>query len=101
LGRSQFIHRFGIESAGLMMTNSLNTLEAELWTSEDGHAYVKAGVLETYGAAWCDMPIAPRRARYVKLRVTKPGADGIIRVASFDVYGDSNPADRPANVESR
>jgi hypothetical protein len=101
LGRSQFINRFGIESAGLMMTNSLNTLEAELWTSEDGHAYVKAGVLETYGAAWCDMPIAPRRARYVKLRVTKPGADGIIRVASFDVYGDSNPADRPANVESR
>ena len=105
LGRSRKINRFGIESAGLVMARDLNTMEAELWVGDDGRHYRKVAVLETYGATWADMPFAPLQARYVRLRVTKPGADGIIRVASFDVFEDGGealkPESRPAAARSR
>jgi hypothetical protein len=110
LGQPRWINRFGIESAGWVMPQDRNTLEAELWAGDDGRHYRKAAVLETGGAAWADMPFAPLQARYVRLRVTKPGADGIIRVASFDVFEDGReafkrgprrPGDRPAAAESR
>jgi hypothetical protein len=88
LGRPRMINRFRIESAGLVMSPDRNTVEAELWVGDDGSHYRKAAVMETGGASWADMPVAPLRGRYVRLRVTKPGADGIIRVASFDVFED-------------
>lgn len=94
LGRARRINRFGIESAGFIMSKNCNTVEAELWIGDDGRHYRKAAVLETGGATCADMPFAPLQARYVRLRVTKPGADNIIRVASFDVFEDGREAAR-------
>lgn len=110
LGRPRLINRFEIESAGWVMARERNTVEAELWAGDDGLHYRKAAVLETGGATWAGMPFTPLRSRYVRLRITKPGADGIIRVASFDVFEDSREAfsggprrsgDRPEAAESR
>ena len=87
LGRVHTISRFGIESAGLLMPRELNTARAELHVSVDGNAFTRAAVLHAAGFARADTPVEQVSARYVRLYVTNPGADGIIRVASFDVSG--------------
>ncbi|HET6383412.1 MAG TPA: glycosyl hydrolase family 28-related protein [Armatimonadota bacterium] len=87
LRRVRMVDRFGIESAGLFLDRGLNTLEADLYLSVDGRKFVRAARLETNGAAWADRPVEPTEARYARLVVTRPGADGIIRVTSFEVYG--------------
>lgn len=86
LGESRLITRFALESAGFYLPQNLNTLEAELWVGDDGTNFRKAAVMKTGGASRADIPVPPVQARFVRLRVTKPGADGIIRIASFDVY---------------
>jgi hypothetical protein len=87
LGRPCQVDRFRIESAGLDVGPGLNALEADLYLSEDGAHFQRAGRLETYGAGWGGRPIEPTMARYVRLVVTRPGQDGVIRIASFDVFG--------------
>ena len=93
LGAVKTINRFAIENAGLFADAALNTVEAQLDVSVDGATFVEAGRVsahrnarhEIVPAAWFDVPVAPTPARYVKLAVTKPGADGNIRIASFQV----------------
>ena len=87
LGSEHTIDRFGIESAGLLMDRELNTVRAELHVSLDGKAFTRAAVLHTARFAWADTPVEPVPARYVRLHVTGPGADGTIRVVSFNVFG--------------
>jgi len=97
LGAVKTINRFAMENAGLFADAALSTIEAELSVSVDGVAFVEAGRVsaqrnarnENVPLAWFDVPIAPTPARYVKLAVTKPGADGIIRIASFQVFEDA------------
>ena len=97
LGAVKTINRFVIENAGLFADAALNTVEARLEVSIDGAAFVEAGRVsahrnarhEAVPPAWFDVPVAPTPARYVKLAVTQPGADGNIRVASFQVFEDA------------
>ena len=92
------INRFAIENAGLFADAALNTVEAELHVSVDGVTFVEAGRVsaqrnerhEIVPLAWFDSQLAPMPARYVKLAVTKPGADGNISIASFQVFEDAN-----------
>ena len=66
--------------------------------SVDGATFVEAGRVsahrnarhEIVPFAWFDAPVAPVPARYVKLAVTQPGADGKIRIASFQVFEDAS-----------
>ena len=96
LGAVKTINRFAIENAGLFADASLNTTEAELYVSVDRIKFVKAcRVFAHYNAqkqivpmTWFDVPVTPTSARYVKLVVTKPGSDGKIRIASFQVFED-------------
>jgi hypothetical protein len=96
LGEVKTINRFAIENAGLYSETSLSTAEAELHVSVDNVTFVKAGRVfahrnaqkELVPLAWFDAPIDPTPAQYVKLVVTKPGADGQIRIASFQVFED-------------
>ena len=98
LGAVKTINRFAIENAGLFADAALNTVEAELHVSVDGTTFVEAGRVsaqrnerhEIVPLAWFDVPVAPAPARYVKLAVTKPGADGNISIASFQVFEDAN-----------
>ena len=69
------------------MARELNTREAELWVSLDGKEFRRAATVNTQGFAWGDTPVDVVEARYVQLRVTQGAADGQIRVASFDVFG--------------
>ena len=97
LGAVKTINRFAIENAGLFADAALNTVEAELHVSVDGVTFMEAGRVyaqrnarhETVPSAWFDAPVTPRSARFVKLAVTKPGADGNIRIASFQVFEDA------------
>jgi len=94
LGEVKTINRFAIENAGLFSEASLSTAEAELHVSVDNVTFVKVGRVfahrnaqkELVPLAWFDAPLDPTPARYVKLVVTNPGADGKIRVASFQVF---------------
>ena len=95
LGQARVITGFGLVNAGIFSDLMQNAEEAELWVSIDGQNYTKSetlalrpgGTLQQYANSWADCPVAPVTARYVRLRVTKPGADGVIRVSSFNVYG--------------
>ncbi len=97
LGAVKTINRFAIENAGLFADAALNTVEAQLHVSVDGTTFVEAGRVsahrnarhEIVPLAWFDVPVAPTPARYVKLVVTNSGADGNIRVASFQVFEDA------------
>ncbi len=95
LGQTRTITGFGLVNAGLFDDLKQNAEEAELWTSADGQDYTKAetvyvrpgGALQPYSNSWADCPVTPVTARYVRLKVTKPGADGIIRISTFNVFG--------------
>ena len=100
LGAVKTINRFAIENAGLFADAALNTVEAQLDVSVDGTTFVEAGRVsahrnarnEIVPAAWFDVPVDPIPARFVKLAVTKPGSDGNIRIASFQVFEDAGSA---------
>ncbi len=95
LGQARTITGFGLVNAGLFDDLKQNAEEAELWTSTDGQNYTKAetvyvrpgGALQPNAHSWADCPVTPVTARYVRLKVTKPGADGIIRISTFNVFG--------------
>ena len=87
LGRECVINRFGVVGAGYTMAKEFNVGEAELWVSRDGQDFKRAAQVDTQGLAWGDTPVEAVEGRYVQLKVTRGGADGRIRVASFDVYG--------------
>jgi len=87
LGKTLVVNRFDIESAGFVSDKKLNTKEADLYVSVDGHTFRRVGSLYTNGSATASRPVEPTPARYVRLVVTKPGADNVIRVNSFDVFG--------------
>ena len=56
-----------------------------------GKLYARpGGNHQPHAYAWADTPVEPVEARYVRLVVTHPGADGTIRVATFDVFGASD-----------
>ena len=95
LEQMRTITGFGLDNAGLFSDLKQNAEEAELWVSMDGRNYTKSetvsvrpgGEQQTNAYSWADCPVTPVTARYVRLKVTKPGADGIIRISSFNVYG--------------
>jgi len=96
LGAEMPLNRVRIEGAGRFLRLALNTVKAELLVSRDGKDFKHAATLnarmggakQPHTHSWVDTPIdPPARARYVRLRVTDPGEDGVIRVAGFDVFG--------------
>lgn len=95
LGQTRTVTGFGARSAGMYFDLRQNIVEAELQVSEDGKSFTPAGTAyakpggdaQAYPYSWADTMVTPVRARYVRLYVTKPGADGKIRVANFDVFG--------------
>ena len=91
LGHVCRISRFGVVGAGYTMGREFNVLEAQLWVSRDGKEFHRAAQVNTQGFAWGDTPVGTlgesTDGRHVQLRVTNGGADGRIRVASFDVFG--------------
>jgi len=96
LGTETLLDRVSIEGAGRFLELPLNTVTAEILVSSDGAEFERAAVLDArpggehqpVAHSWVDIPIVPSvMARHVRLRVTDPGTDGVIRVASFDVFG--------------
>ncbi|MDP6354303.1 MAG: discoidin domain-containing protein, partial [Planctomycetota bacterium] len=96
LGESFKLIRVRVESAGRFLKLPLNTVSAELLTSDNGRDYKLVAKLNARPGgkhqpvthSWIDVPILPPVvARHVRLRVTNPGADGVIRVAGFDLFG--------------
>ncbi len=96
LGDSFKLTRVQVESAGRFLKLSLNTVSAELLTSNDGRNYKLAarlnarpgGKRQPVTRSWIDIPILPPVvARHVRLKVTDPGEGGVTRVAGFDVFG--------------
>ncbi len=98
LGERFVLSRVAIEGAGRFLDLSKNTVSAQLLVSDNGRNYKPVATLnarpggakQPHTHSWIDVPIAPPvAARYVRLKVTDPGSDGVIRVASFDL--SSNP----------
>ena len=97
LGAGMLLDRVSIEGAGRFLQLPLNTVKAELLASSNGADFKRVALLnariggakQPHTHSWVDIPILPPvAARHVRLRVTDPGADGVIRVASFDVFGE-------------
>jgi len=88
LGAVRTINRCRVQSAGMRMAKEFNLLEAELQVGLDAQSFTSACTLRPDGYLFADIPVEPVQARYVRLRVTKAGGDGVIRVASFDVFGE-------------
>jgi len=92
LGEMCRIDRFGIVS-GLTVGRDFRVAEAELLGSVDGKQFRRAARLKTWGGAWADAPVEPVEARYVRLNVVQGGANGLVQIAEFDVFGyPSGPA---------
>jgi len=96
LGAETLVDRVSIEGAGRFLQLPLNTVKAQLLVSSDGTDFKRAALLnariggakQPHTHSWIDIPILPPVvAHHVRLRVTDPGTDGVIRVASFDVFG--------------
>ncbi|WP_319586247.1 glycosyl hydrolase family 28-related protein [uncultured Desulfobulbus sp.] len=95
LGEIHNITGFGFVSAGMFSNLDINAEEAELQVSKDGKSFVKAGTAyarpggfaQPHAYSWSDEAIKPVYTRYVRLYVTKPGADNKIRISTFNVYG--------------
>ena len=95
LGESVVLDRYVLKNAETnYLDASLNTKAWELQISADGEAWKKIDSVSGNGDG-----IAYRNlkgsARYVRLVITDPGADGIARVQELEIYGV--PAARASN----
>ncbi len=73
------------EAAG--MDSELNSRDFTIETSLDGETWSTVGTHVDNIAPVTDASITPIEARYVRVNVTKGGADGIVRIGDIEVYG--------------
>ncbi|MCL5269946.1 MAG: discoidin domain-containing protein, partial [bacterium] len=73
LGQPCELNRWTVHNAGLYAAKTLNTYAANVQLSMDGAAYAQADAIANNTACLIDRPLAPVRARFVRLRVTQGG----------------------------
>lgn len=73
------------ESGGL--DPEQNNRDYTIETSLDGETWSIAGIHTSNTESANDVKITPIEARYVRVNVTKGGADGYVRIADIEVYG--------------
>lgn len=66
---------------------SLNTRAFRVLLSEDGERWAVADALSANDADLNDLEFDPVSARYLRLEITDPGADGTARIADIEVFG--------------
>ncbi len=69
------------------MDPSLNTRAFRVLLSEDGEHWSVADALSDNEADLSDLKFDPASARYLRLEITDPGADGTARIADVEVFG--------------
>jgi len=82
------INRYVIRHAGSdEMDKSLNTKSFEVQISTNGSKWIRVDQQVNNIADVSDIDIEPVNARYVRLVITDPGADGIARIGDMEIYG--------------
>ncbi len=82
------IDRYVVRHAGETgMDASLNTRSFTLETSPDGKKWTVADKQKGNTLMVSDMDIPEVMARFVRLKITDPGKDGIARIGDVEIYG--------------
>lgn len=88
LGRTRTISRYTLQNAGTAyMSNSLNTRDFKLQVSTDGSNWKDADTVTGNTDKIVYRDIQSVTARYVRLYITNPGADGIARIQDVEIFG--------------
>lgn len=66
---------------------ALNTKDFKIQGSMDGNTWTDMDVVSGNTEAYLDKKITPVTARYVRVYITDPGADGAARIQQFEVHG--------------
>jgi len=102
LGETYVLSRYLIQHAGSNgLDSSLNTRDYTIEISMDGKKWTLADQYQgnTYNVS--DIDIDPVEARYVRLNITDPGADGIARIAEVELYGAVAKSETGISITNR
>ncbi len=88
LGGKYEISRYVVRHAGFdWMDESLNTKDFTLQVSMDGNEWATADQVTGNTENVTDIDLPPIPAKYVRLTVEDPGADGVARIGDVEIYG--------------
>ncbi len=91
LGGTYLVDRYVLRNAGYAgLDEKLNNKCFKLETSMDGISWELADSRKNNTADVADVDFSARNASYVRLTVTKGGADGIARIGDLEIYGSFN-----------
>jgi len=100
LGETVVLDRYVLKNAETnYMDASLNSKAWALLISADGISWTQADSVEGNSQAIAYRSLRKCNARYVRLEINDPGADGIARVQELEIYGV--PAARAGNFPVR
>ncbi len=86
------ISLYHAEAAGL--DPSLNTKAFRIETSADGESWSEATSVKGNTESRTTVRFSPKKASFVRVTVTDPGADGIARIADIDIFGSATAQNR-------
>jgi len=66
---------------------SLNTKDFAIQVSVDGKTWTDIDTVKGNTESYLDKKVTPVMARYARVYITNPGADGVARVQQFEVHG--------------
>jgi hypothetical protein len=82
------INRYVVRHAGAAsMDAALNSKSFTIEVSTDNKNWKTVSVCANNTDDVSDVDIAPIKARYVRLQITKPGKDNLVRIGDVEVYG--------------
>jgi|GEM_PF-886602 len=97
LGEAVTLNRWAVIHAG---SNGepldFNTRDFKLQISQDGETgWTDIDAVAGNTSSVTDRQTAPFQARYVRLYITNPGSDGVVRIMEFQVFGPLKTAEPP------
>ena len=82
------VDRYVLRNAGYAgMDEKLNNRSFKLETSADALVWEMADYRQNSRADVADVDFTARKARFVRLTVSKGGSDGIVRIGDLEIYG--------------
>lgn len=87
-GKEYLIDRYVIRNASAAgLPSWMDTKGFTVEVSRNGKSWTRADERKGNAGSVVDADIVPVKGRYVRISVTDPGRDGIVRIADIEVYG--------------